>query len=126
MSVSSENNSVLTQVYKIKQIAFHQDTTTTFGALARLLFNLVRESVVLAWLAICFAVVAVEWLGRRSRAMIQWGKTQFVQVQDSSQQRSSADVASDIGKSLVMTSQGAIAHLLVQAKMQLGIEVDRT
>lgn len=109
------------QVEKLKSLLFDKDTARTLGQGLSLIFVVVREALVLAWLAFCWATVAVNWLGHKTVQGGQSARNLYVSLQEENQNRTASDIASDAGKSLVDQSKNTFNRVVETAKQQVGI-----
>ncbi|MGP1384651.1 MAG: hypothetical protein ACTS2F_13895 [Thainema sp.] len=109
------------QVEKLKKLLFDKDTAKTLGQGLSLIFIVIREALVLAWLAFCWAIVAVNWLGHKTVEGGQSARNLYVSLQEENQNRTASDIASGAGKSLVDQSKNTFNRVVETAKQQVGI-----
>ncbi len=118
---STMNSPVSGQVEKLKNLLFAKDTAKTLGQSLSLIVVVVRESLVLAWLAFCWAIVAISWLGQKTVKGGQSIRSLYVSLQESNQNRTASDIASEAGKSLIDQSKNTVDRIVETAKQQVGI-----
>lgn len=112
-----ETNSVniSNQFNKLKEFFLLKDTAKTFFKSLQLLFIVLKESMILIWLSLCWCVVALSLLGDRviqaAKSINAWWSSL------SNQNISKKEVA-------VSTFQDAIHSLISKAKKQVGLQVD--
>lgn len=115
------NNPVAEQFQKLKQMVFTKDTARSLGQSLRLIFVVIRESLVLAWLALCWAIVAMSWLTTKTKQTSQTLKDNWTTFQESHQNQSASEIATETGKSVLNSSKSAIDRIVVEAKKQVGL-----
>lgn len=116
------NSPISEQLAKLKGLLFAKDTATTLGQGLNLIFVVVRESLVLAWLAFCWAIVAVSWIGQKSIQGGQSARNLYTSLQESHQNQTASDIASEAGKSLLDQSKITFNRVVTTAKQQVGLK----
>lgn len=124
MSISHSDNQITVQLGKLRRMIFTRGTAATLGESFQLLIAVLKEVLVLVWLAVCFVLVAFEWVGHRAITAGRSTRIWFSTLEDGNPQQTVSEIAADTGKSLVARSQKTIAQVMVQAKKQLGLPID--
>jgi hypothetical protein len=109
------STSISEQFNKLKQLVVVNDTARTFKKSLRLLFVLIRESMILIWLAVCWGIVAVHWVGTYSTQMGQGVKNWWKAFHEIDSHQSKMDIAAEV-------AQNAMQNLVSKAKKQIGIQ----
>jgi hypothetical protein len=109
------NTPITEQFNKLKQLFLVNDTARTFEKSLRLLFVLIRESMILIWLSICWGVVALNWVGAHSTQIGQGVKDWWNAFHAGDPHKSKMDIATE-------TVQNAMQKLVVNAKKQVGLQ----
>lgn len=124
-SVTPESNALKNplpeQVNKLRQILFTKDTATTFGQSFRLLGVLIKEMAVLAWLALCWGIVAIGWLVNKTGQTGQFLQASWTTLQTSNQHHTPSEIATETGKTVLNKGKTAIAQIMTEAKKQVGL-----
>lgn len=123
---SSLNNPLPEQVNKLRQLLFTKDTATTFGQSFRLLGVLIKEIVVLAWLALCWGIVAIGWLVNKTGQTGQLLQESWTKLQESNQNHTPSEIATETGKTVLNKGKTAIAQIMTEAKKQVGLVDEHT
>jgi hypothetical protein len=109
------NTPIAEQFDKLKQIFLVNDTAKTFEQSLRLLFILIRESMILIWLALCWGVVALNWANVHLKQIGQGAKSWWNAFQEVDQHKSKMDIATEI-------VQNTMQNLVAKAKKQVGLQ----
>jgi hypothetical protein len=114
-------NPTLAQLNKLQQLVFTRDTAITFTQSLRLLFVLVKESLVLLWLGLCYGLVAAGWL--MSKVFHLGGNTKIWvnSIQEASREQSVSEIATEVGKTVLTSSKVTFDQVMTQAKKQVGL-----
>ncbi|UBF30542.1 hypothetical protein K9N68_35790 (plasmid) [Kovacikia minuta CCNUW1] len=115
------NNPLAEQADKLKGILFTKDTATTLGQSVRLIFVVLKEALVLAWLALCWGIVAIGWLGNKSTQTGQQLRQQLTTFQETHQDQTASDIATETSKSVLNSSKTVVEQILTEAKKQVGL-----
>lgn len=115
------SNPAAAQLNKLQQILFTRDTAVTFSQSLRLLLTLVKESLVLLWLGLCYGFVAFGWLGNKVVQMAQATKSRLTTLQETSREQSVTEIAAETGKTVLTSSKATIDYMMTQAKKQVGL-----
>jgi hypothetical protein len=110
-----------TQIRKLKQLLFTKDTATNLGESLRILFALLKETLMLIWLALCWGIVAIAWLATKTTQAGQTANNWWVTLQEARQHQTASDIAIGIGKSVLNTSKALVKQILTKAKKQVGL-----
>ncbi len=117
----SANNPLKEQADKLKGSLFTKDTAATLGQSVRLIFVMLKEALVLAWLALCWGIVAISWLGNKTTQTGQQFRQQLTTFQETHQDQTASDIAAETSKSVLNTSKTVIEQILTGAKKQVGL-----
>lgn len=115
------NNPTVAQLNKLQQLIFTRDTAITFTQSIRLLFMLLKESLILLWLGLCYGFVATGWLISRTIHLGGNTKTWVNSLQEASREQSVPEVATEIGKTVLTNSKATLDRAMNQAKKQVGL-----
>lgn len=121
MNQSEESNPTIAQLNKLRQIIFTRDTALTFSQSIRLLFTLLKESLVLLWLALCYTLVALGWLGNKAIQSGQVTQKWVSTLRETSREQSPGEVAAETGRTVLDGSKVAIDYVMTQARKQVGL-----
>jgi hypothetical protein len=113
---------IVEQFKKLQQMFLMNDTATTFGKSLGLLFVLVKESMILAWLALCWGIVGLSLAGNTAKQMIQGLKDWWNKLHELGQHQSTTDIATETAQSFFSKSQHVAQNLVVEAKKQVGLQ----
>jgi hypothetical protein len=114
-------NPAIAQLHKLRQIALTRDTVSTFSQSIRLLFTLLKETGILLWLAVCYGLIAIGWVGNKAVESGQRAKSWLNSLRESSQNQSATEIAAETGKSVLAGSKTTIDYVMTQAKKQVGL-----
>jgi hypothetical protein len=115
------NNPLREQADKLKGILFTKDTAATLGQSVRLLFVVLKEALVLAWLAVCWGIVAIGWLGNKTTETGQQFKQQWTTFQETHQNQTASDIVAETSKSVLNSSKTVMGQIMTGAKKQVGL-----
>ncbi|MGV0024903.1 hypothetical protein [Phormidesmis priestleyi] len=118
---SETSNLAIAQLKKLRQIAFTRETALTFTQSIYLLFTLLKEALVFLWFALCYGLIAFNWLATKALHSGQRAKNWFSALSETKRDKSTAEVVAETGKLIVMGSKAAIAYIMTQAKKQVGL-----
>ncbi|MBL1176288.1 hypothetical protein [Pantanalinema sp. GBBB05] len=124
--VDNGNRPLTEQVDKLRGILLRKDTAETLGQGLGLLFSVVKETMVLLWLAFCWCIVAIAWLGNKTTQAGQQAKQQWTTFQESTQDRTPSDIAAETSKTVLNSSKTVMEQILTTAKKQVGILDDES
>ncbi len=113
-SVAPNKTPLAEQVIKMKELLVVNDTANTFSKSFRLLFLLLKEAAVLVWLALCWGVVALSWIGDGAKQIGPKLQIVWTSLKALGQRESKVELATG-------TMQNAIQTLVVKAKKQVGV-----
>jgi hypothetical protein len=113
---------IVEQFKKLQQMFVMNDTATTFGKSLGLLFVLIKESMILAWLALCWGIVGLSLAGNTAKQMIQGLKDWWNKLHELGQHQSTTDIATETAQSFFSKSQHVVQNLVVEAKKQVGLQ----
>jgi hypothetical protein len=113
---------IVEQFKKLQQMFVMNDTATTFGKSLGLLFVLIKESMILAWLALCWGIVGLSLAGNTAKQMIQGLKDWWNKLHELGQHQSTTDIATETAQSFFSKSQHVAQNLVVEAKKQVGLQ----
>ncbi len=103
------------QFTKLKDLFLLQDTGKTFIKSLRLLFIVIKESMILMWLALCWCVVGISLMGSKttqaSEKIVSWWHSL------SNQNKSTKEVAAT-------TLRQAAQSIISKARKQVGLQID--
>ncbi len=116
------NTPIVQQFKKLQQMFLVHDTATTFGKSLGLLFVLIRESMILAWLALCWGIVGLSLAGNTGKQMFQGLKNWWNRLHELGQHQSTTDLATETAQSFFSKSQNVLQNLVVEAKKQVGLQ----
>jgi hypothetical protein len=106
------NHSVAQQFDKLKQLFLVDDTLKTFEKSLHLLFVLIKESIILTWVALCWGIVALNSLGVHSVQLGQEVKAWRNSLQEEAQNKSKIEILTEIARDLAR-------NLVVKARKQI-------
>jgi hypothetical protein len=109
------------QVDKLKSLLFTKDTVTTLGQSINLVITLVKETLILGWLALCWTIVAIGWLGKTGLQTGEYLKQKLINLQESYQDRSPSDIATETRKTVMSSGKTIAEQILTGAKKQVGL-----
>jgi hypothetical protein len=109
-----ENTSIVTKFNQLKQIFLNNDTAETFSKSFHLLFVLIKESMILIWLLLCWSIVALSWVSDRTKQIYQGVLGWWNTLHAAEQYSSKVDIATE-------TVQNGIQKLVAKAKKQVGL-----
>jgi hypothetical protein len=109
------------QASKLGQLVFAAETGEAYKTTLVLTWQILRETALLLWLAVCLVFVGGEWFWYTA---INLGNQARNWYEGLSQQPAEEKSFSDMGQSLVAAGQNGAAYLLYQAKQQLGIDAE--
>ncbi len=109
------------QLHKMKQLLMNHDTAKTFQQSCRLLLSLLKETVVLLWLAICWVIVGTTWVVDRGRSLTITFQHLRDQLNKAKQERTPKEIVTEASQTLVQNSKTAMRSLVSEAKKQVGI-----
>ncbi|MEB3269579.1 MAG: hypothetical protein VKJ09_13630 [Leptolyngbya sp.] len=110
------------QAGKVGQLVFAADTGSTYQKALVRTWEILRETALLVWLAICLVFVGGEWLWYTAIGLGSKARTWYEGL---SQSNSSEEKSfSEMGQSLLTAGENGAAFLLYQAKKQLGIDAE--
>lgn len=109
-----DNTSIVTKFNQLKQIFLNNDTAETFSKSFHLLFVLIKESMILLWLLLCWSIVALSWVSDRAKEIYQGVLDWWNTLHAAEQYSSKADIAAE-------TVQNGIQKLVAKAKKQVGL-----
>lgn len=112
---------IVQQFKKLQQMFLVHDTATTFSKSLGLLFVLIRESMILAWLALCWGIVGLSLVGNTAKQMIQGFKDWWNKLHELGQHQSTTEIATETAQSFFSKSQHVVQNLVVEAKKQVGL-----
>jgi hypothetical protein len=127
MTTSDSNfpsSPIFSQAEELRKVVLQRDTIVSFQQSTGLLFTVIRETALLLWLVLCFGVVAFTWLSEKAIALGKSVKTGFDDFQENSREQAPAEILSNTGKSVLLTSQSAANYLITYARKQVGIYDD--
>jgi hypothetical protein len=113
---------IVEQFKKLQQMFVMNDTATTFGKSLGLLFVLIRESMVLAWLVLCWGVVGLSLAGNTVKQIFQGFKGWWNRLHELGQHQSTTDIATETAQSFFSKSQHIAQNLVAEAKKQVGLQ----
>jgi hypothetical protein len=125
-SVDNSNRPLMEQVDKLRAILFRKDTAATLGQGAGLIFTVLKETAVLLWLALCWCIVAIAWLGNKTTQAGHQAKQQWTTFQESTQDRTPSDIAAETSKTVLNSSKTVMEQIVSTAKKQVGILNDES
>lgn len=111
---------IVQQFKKLQQMFLINDPATTFGKSLGLLFTLIKESIILGWLALCWGIVGLSLAGTTIKPTCQGLKDWWNRLHELRQHQSTRDIATEAAQSFVSKSQHIIQNLVVEAKKQVG------
>jgi hypothetical protein len=115
------NNPLREQADKLKELLFTKDTAATLGQSVRLILVLLKEALVLAWLTLCWGIVAIGWLGNKTTETGQQFKQQLSTFQEAHQNQTVSDIAAETSKSVLNSSKSVMEQIVTGAKKQVGL-----
>jgi hypothetical protein len=118
-------SSVSQQASKLRQLLFTKDTATTFAQSLRLLGRVITELAVLAWLTLCWGIVAIAWIGRNAGPWSQSLKSRWSDLQAKSEEPTAGAMASQASKTLLDKSKILWATIVTTAEKQVGSSQDQ-
>jgi hypothetical protein len=134
-SVDNIQNSTESNVYKtpiteqfnkLQQLLTVNDTAKTFGTSLQLLFSLIKESMILIWLALCWGIVALSWLGNNTQQLGGKLKGYWNLAKEFSQHPKKQDIANKTIQFSFDKSKSALQQVVSEAKKQVGFQEDHT
>lgn len=111
---------IVQQFKKLQQMVLINDPATTFGKSLGLLFALIKESMILGWLALCWGIVGLSLAGNTIKPTYQGLKDWWDRLHELRQHQSARDIATEATQSFVSKNQRIIQNLVVEAKKQVG------
>jgi hypothetical protein len=113
---------IVQQFKKLQQMFVMNDTATTFGKSLGLLFVLLKESMILAWLALCWGIVGLSLAGNTAKQMF-WGLQDWRnKLHELGEHQSTTDIATETAQSFFSKGQHVVQNLVVEAKKQVGLQ----
>jgi hypothetical protein len=109
-----DNAPIVTKFNQLKQIFLNNDTAETFSKSFHLLFVLIKESMILIWLLLCWSIVALSWISDRAKQIYQGVLGWWNTLHAAEQYSSKVDIATE-------TVQNGIQKLVAKAKKQVGL-----
>jgi hypothetical protein len=109
---------IIEQFNKLKEIVLVNNTATTFANSLHLLLILIKESMILAWLALCWGIVALSLTGEQLKWLTQHLKHWWQHLNEVGQQKSATDMA----QAFTAKSQHVFQKLVVEARKQVGLQ----
>lgn len=96
---------IVRQFKKLQQMFLLNDPATTFGKSLGLLFALIKESMILGWLALCWGIVGLSLAGATVKPTCQRLKDWWNRLHELRQHQSTRDIATEAAQSFVSKSQ---------------------
>lgn len=96
------------------------EPATTFGKSLGLLFALIKESMILVWLVLCWGIVGLSLAGGNIKPTYQGLTDWWNRLHELRQHQSTKDIATEAAQSFVSKSQNIIQNIVVEAKKQVG------
>ncbi len=109
------------QLHKMKQLLSDHDTAKTFRQSCRLLLSLLKESAILLWLALCWAIVGTTWIIDQGRGTAIKFKHFREKLDSIKRERTKKELVTEVSQTLVQKSQTAIQNFVSEAKKQVGL-----
>ena len=122
MPQSTTTNPMKEQIKTIKQIFLVDETAHTFSKSFQLLFRLVKESLILIWLSLCWGIVAITWMLDRGKATRYQVEQLYEKICTFSQNRTKKEVIVDATQTLSNKSQNTLKTMVIKAKKQVGLQ----
>jgi hypothetical protein len=111
------SNQFLVQLSKLKQLLAAPNTLAAYSQVLVVTYNILKESLVLAWLTICLVLVLFDWMSTRA---ISTGK-RSKELLGNLKEVKSEEFASETGKSILSAGKAGLAYTISQAREQLGL-----
>ncbi|MBE9177841.1 hypothetical protein IQ268_04495 [Oculatella sp. LEGE 06141] len=111
------SNQISSQAAQLWRTISAQETGHTYQQTLAVTWTILKETVVLVWLVMCLAVVAVDWFWNGSIAAGQQARTWFNHFE----QPDTRLMASEAGRAVLSAGKSGVAFTLSQAREQLGL-----
>jgi hypothetical protein len=111
------SNQFLAQLSKLQQLLAAPTTLGAYTQVFAVTYNILKESLVLAWLTICLVLVLFDWISTRAISTGQRSKDLLENLKEVK----SEDLASETGKSILSAGKAGLAYTISQARDQLGL-----
>ncbi len=117
-------DTIKVQASKVSQLIFATDTAGTYQKALSLTWDILRETALLIWLAICLVFVGGEWLWNTAIDLGQKGRAWYESLSTKPAEPGEPQSLESIGKSVLSAGESGAAFLLYRAKQQLGIDAE--
>jgi len=111
------SNQFLAQLSKLQQLLAAPTTLGAYTQVFAVTYNILKESVVLAWLTVCLVLVLFDWMSTNAIATGQRSKDLLENLKEVK----SEELASETGKSILSAGKAGLAYTISQARDQLGL-----
>jgi hypothetical protein len=117
-------DTIKVQASKVSQLIFATDTAGTYQKALSLTWDILRETALLIWLAICLVVVGGEWLWNTAIELGQKGRAWYESLSAKPAEPEEPQSFESISKSVLSAGESGAAFLLHRAKRQLGMDAE--